>query len=88
MRIGYEGFIYQLLPFGGIARYFNEIISRLEQEYHPCILLAEGTEVPSLHPNQTTLTSEIEFPLPGAAYRKTFGTILAAFSVVQIGQTT
>lgn len=73
MRIGYEGFIYQLLPFGGIARYFNEVISRFEQEYHPCILLAEGTEVPSLHPNQTTLTSEIEFPLPGALTEKLLG---------------
>ena len=37
MRIFYDGFIFDFQQYGGINRYFNEIIARLPEDSHPIV---------------------------------------------------
>lgn len=50
MRILYDGAIYSLQAFGGISRYFADIISRLAPGHTPIILSATKRPFPP-HPN-------------------------------------
>ena len=63
MRIAYEGSTFHMMPLGGITRYFHELISRLDTQNHPCVLLPNGYNLPPLHPNLKTATVPIDFPL-------------------------
>ena len=59
MRIFYDGFIYDYQPYGGINRYFNEIIARLPGDSTPVVstYLGRRENWPS-HPRLSLLRSK------------------------------
>ena len=73
MRIAYEGLVYQMMPRGGIARYFREIIHRIPSESEPCVLLPESMDLPKLHPNLSVTHTKTTFPFARRSLDKLAG---------------
>lgn len=51
MRILYDGYVYGIAPYGGISRYFANIISRLPKHYKPLLTTCVRTLNYPSHPN-------------------------------------
>ena len=72
MKIAYEGLIYEMMPNGGISRYFNEIINRLPSEFTPSILLSSNSEPAAHHPRLEISRTLVKPPIKalGRFWRK------------------
>jgi len=60
MRVLYDGAIYSMQAYGGISRYFAEIISRLPASYTPIVLSAKKRSFPP-HPNLELHCNEFQW---------------------------
>lgn len=68
MRIFYDGFIYDFQPYGGINRYFNEIIARLPAGDEPVVSTFLGArEFWPEHPCRSVLRSRPFARVPALA---------------------
>lgn len=54
MRVLYEGAVFELMPRGGVARYFTELVNHLPASMEPVVTVPQRTAVTFTHP-QTRL---------------------------------
>lgn len=50
MRVVYEGAVFEILPTGGVARYFADLVNRLPDGIDPLVLAPQQAELPLQHP--------------------------------------
>src|SRR5260370_29231461 len=68
MRILYDGEVFRTQSFGGINRYFENVIRNLPAKFKPSLLATLESDVSqSTHPNLTESRYGIE-PLPSLSY--------------------
>ena len=70
MQIAYEGLIYEMMPTGGIARYFEELITHLPEDCNPHLLIPEAFRVKATHPNLKTHYAKVKPPFHSAFTKK------------------
>ena len=60
MRVLYDGVIYRIQKYGGVVRYFNDLIHHLPASVHPILLAPNRPAVPPTHPNLSTFIETCE----------------------------
>ncbi|TWU35953.1 glycosyltransferase family 4 protein [Novipirellula artificiosorum] len=63
MRVVFEGAIFEMLPVGGIARYFTDIINRLPESITPIVLGPEEASLAFSNPHVTLSGVRTKAPL-------------------------
>ena len=70
MHIAYEGLIYEMMPLGGISRYFDELLSHLPDDCDPSILLPKGHVLTANQPKLQTHYASVTPPFRSSLTRR------------------